>query len=152
MSKLADKESVMITAGELIRKKGSDIWMIQRDETVYAAMKMMAEKDAGALLVMGDDKIAGIISERDCVRKIDVLGRSSRETRVVAIMTEKVMYVEATQPLEEVMALMIDKNIRHMPVMDGSKLLGIISIRDVLKEVIAQQKFLISQLEHYIRG
>jgi CBS domain-containing protein len=142
----------MITAGELIRKKGSDIWVIQRDETVYAAMKLMAEKDAGALLVMGDDKIAGIISERDCVRKMDVAGRSSRETRVVAIMTEKVMYVEASQPLEEVMALMIDKNIRHMPVMDGSKLLGVISIRDVLKEVIAQQKFLISQLEHYIRG
>lgn len=142
----------MITAGELIRKKGSDIWVIQRDETVYAAMKMMAEKDAGALLVMSDDKIAGIISERDCVRKMDVVGRSSRETRVVAIMTEKVMYVEATQPLEEVMALMIDKNIRHMPVLEGQKLLGVISIRDVLKEVIAQQKFLISQLEHYIRG
>jgi CBS domain-containing protein len=142
----------MITAGELIRKKGSDIWVIQRDETVYAAMKMMAEKDAGALLVMSGDKIAGIISERDCVRKMDVVGRSSRETRVVAIMTEKVMYVEATQPLEEVMALMIDKNIRHMPVLDGQKLLGVISIRDVLKEVIAQQKFLISQLEHYIRG
>jgi CBS domain-containing protein len=142
----------MITAGELIRKKGSDIWVIQRDETVYGAMKIMAEKDVGALLVMSDDKIAGIISERDCVRKVDVLGRSSRETRVVAIMTEKVMYVEASQPLEEVMALMIDKNIRHMPVMDGSKLLGVLSIRDVLKEVIAQQKFLISQLEHYIRG
>ena len=142
----------MITAGELIRKKGSDIWVIQRDETVYAAMKMMAEKDAGALLVMSEDKISGIISERDCVRKMDIAGRSARETRVVAIMTEKVMYVEAAQPLEEVMALMIDKNIRHMPVMDGPKLLGVLSIRDVLKEVIAQQKFLISQLEHYIRG
>jgi len=142
----------MITAGELIRKKGSDIWVIQRDETVYAAMKMMAEKDAGALLVMSDDKIAGILSERDCVRKMDIAGRSARETRVVAIMTEKVMYVEASQPLEEVMALMIEKNIRHMPVMDASKLLGVLSIRDVLKEVIAQQKFLISQLEHYIRG
>jgi CBS domain-containing protein len=142
----------MITAGELIRKKGSDIWVIQRDETVYAAMKMMAEKDAGALLVMSNEKIAGIISERDCVRKMDIAGRSARETRVVAIMTEKVMYVEASQPLEEVMALMIEKNIRHMPVMDGSKLLGVLSIRDVLKEVIAQQKFLISQLEHYIRG
>lgn len=142
----------MITAGELIRKKGSDIWVIQRDETVYAAMKMMAEKDAGALLVMSDEKISGIISERDCVRKMDIVGRSARETRVVAIMTEKVMYVEASQPLEEVMALMIDKNIRHMPVMEGTRLLGVLSIRDVLKEVIAQQKFLISQLEHYIRG
>ncbi len=142
----------MITAGELIRKKGSDIWVIQRDETIYSAMKMMAEKDAGALIVMSDDKIAGIISERDCVRKVDVLSRSSRETRVVAVMTEKVMYVEAAQPLEEVMALMIDKNIRHMPVMDGSKLLGVLSMRDVMKEVITQQKFLISQLEHYIRG
>jgi CBS domain-containing protein len=142
----------MITAGELIRKKGSDIWVIPRDETVYVAMKMMAEKDAGALLVMDEDKIAGILSERDCVRKVDVVGRSSRETRVVDIMTEKVMYVEGNQPLEEVMVLMINKNFRHMPVMDGSKLLGIISMRDVLKEVIAQQKFLISQLEHYIRG
>jgi CBS domain-containing protein len=143
----------MISAGELVRKKGSDIWTIQRDETVYGAMKLMADKDAGALLVMGEgNKIAGIISERDCVRKVDVEGRSSRETRVMAIMTEKVMYVEGNQPLEEVMALMIDKNIRHMPVMDGQKLLGVISMRDVLKEVIVQQKFLISQLEHYIRG
>jgi CBS domain-containing protein len=143
----------MISAGELVRKKGSDIWAIQRDETVYGAMKLMADKDAGALLVMGEgNKIAGIISERDCVRKVDVEGRSSRETRVMAIMTEKVMYVEGNQPLEEVMALMIDKNIRHMPVMDGTKLLGVISMRDVLKEVIVQQKFLISQLEHYIRG
>ena len=143
----------MITAGELIRKKGTEIWSIQRNETVYDAMKLMSEKDTGALLVMGDEnKIAGIISERDCVRKVDVAGKSSRETRVVSIMTEKVMYVEGTQPLEEVMALMIDRNIRHMPVMDGSKLLGVISMRDVLKEVIVQQKFLISQLEHYIRG
>jgi CBS domain-containing protein len=142
----------MITAGELIRKKGSDIWVIQRDETVYDAMKLMAEKDAGALLVMDEDKIAGIVSERDCVRKLDIVDRSSRETRVVDIMTEKVMYVEGNQPLEEVMALMINKNIRHMPVMDGTTLLGVISIRDVLKEVIAQQKFLITQLEHYIRG
>jgi len=142
----------MITAGELIRKKGSDIWAIQSNETAYAAMKLMAEKNAGALLVMSDDNIVGILSERDCVRKLDVAGRSSRETRVVAIMTEKVMYVEGSQPLEEVMALMIDKNIRHMPVMAGPKLMGIISMRDVLKEVIVQQKFLISQLEHYIRG
>jgi CBS domain-containing protein len=143
----------MITAGELIRKKGAEIWSIQRNETAYDAMKLMTEKDAGALLVMGDEnKIAGIISERDCVRKVDVAGKSSRETRVASIMTEKVMYVEGSQPLEEVMALMIDRNIRHMPVMDGSKLLGIISMRDVLKEVIVQQKFLISQLEHYIHG
>ena len=142
----------MITAGELIKKKGSDIWEIERDETVYDAMKMMAEKEAGALLVIDQGKIAGIVSERDCIRKVDVLGRESRETRVVDIMTEKVMYVEAAQPLEEIMALMIDKNIRHMPVMDAGKLIGVVSIRDVLKEVIAQQKFLISQLEHYIRG
>jgi CBS domain-containing protein len=142
----------MITAGELIRKKGSDIWEIENDETIYDAMKLMAEKDAGALMVMSDGRIAGILSERDCVRKVDVVGRSSRETRVVTIMTEKVMYVEGNQPLEEVMALMIDKNIRHMPVMDGPKLLGVLSMRDVMKEVIIQQKFLISQLEHYIRG
>jgi CBS domain-containing protein len=142
----------MITAGELIRKKGSDIWEIESDETIYDAMKLMAEKDAGALMVMSDGRIAGILSERDCVRKVDVVGRSSRETRVVTIMTEKVMYVEGNQPLEEVMALMIDKNIRHMPVMDGPKLLGVLSMRDVMKEVIIQQKFLISQLEHYIRG
>lgn len=152
MSNLADEERVMITAGELIRKKGSDIWEIESDETIYDAMKLMAEKDAGALMVMSGGKIAGILSERDCVRKGDVAGRSSRETRVVTIMTEKVMYVEGNQPLEEVMALMIDKNIRHMPVMDGPKLLGVLSMRDVMKEVIIQQKFLISQLEHYIRG
>jgi CBS domain-containing protein len=142
----------MITAGELVRKKGSDIWVIIRDETIYDAMKLMAEKDAGALLVMDEDNVAGIISERDCVRKVDIAGRSSRETRVVDIMTEKVMYVEGTQTIEEVMALMINKNIRHMPVMDGTKLMGVISMRDVLKEVVVQQKFLITQLEHYISG
>jgi CBS domain-containing protein len=142
----------MITAGELVRKKGSDIWVIIRDKTIYDAMKLMAEKDAGALLVMDEDNVAGIISERDCVRKVDIAGRSSRETRVVDIMTEKVMYVEGTQTIEEVMALMINKNIRHMPVMDGTKLMGVISMRDVLKEVVVQQKFLITQLEHYISG
>ena len=91
-----------------------------------------------------------IVSERDCVRKVDILGKSAQDTTVSAIMTGKVLYVDASQSLEECMAVMIDKNIRHLPVYENGKLAGLISVRDVLKEVVDYQKFMISQLEHYI--
>jgi CBS domain-containing protein len=103
-------------------------------------------------MVVDGDNVQGILSERDCVRKVDLMGRTARETGVGEIMTSKVVYVEADQPLEECMAVMIDKGVRHLPVFDRDKLLGLISVRDVLKEVVDVQKFLISQLEHYITG
>ena len=143
----------MSTVRDMIRKKGSEVFTISPDVTVYDALANMAKHNTGALMVVGaNNKVEGILSERDCVRKVDLEGRTSKRTLVRDIMTSKVIYVEAGQPLEECMALMIDKNVRHLPVFDNSELLGLISVRDVLKEVVDVQKFMISHLEHYITG
>ncbi|MCB0118195.1 MAG: CBS domain-containing protein [Anaerolineales bacterium] len=142
----------MSTVRDMIRKKGSEVFSVSPDVTVFEVLTMMAKYNTGALVVVRSNKVEGIISERDCVRKMDLEGRSSKTTKVSEIMTSKVVYVEASQQLEECMALMIDKNIRHLPVYDGKELLGLISVRDVLKEVVDVQKFMISQLEHYITG
>jgi CBS domain-containing protein len=142
----------MSTVRDMIRKKGSEVFSILPDATIYEALDIMAKHNTGALMVVSGNKAEGILSERDCVRKVDLAGRTSKNTRVSDIMTTKVIYVEAGQQLEECMALMIDKNIRHLPVYDGGELLGLISVRDVLKEVVDVQKFMISQLEHYITG
>jgi len=142
----------MSTVRDMIRKKGSGVFTISPEMTVLDALKMMAQHNTGALMVVKDDKVEGILSERDCVRRVDLEGRTAKDTKVGEIMTSKVVYVEAGQPLEECMALMIDKNIRHLPVYDGKELLGLISVRDVLKEVVDVQKFMISQLERYITG
>lgn len=142
----------MSTVRDMIRKKGSEVFTISPEATVYEALEIMSKQNTGALMVTNGVKIDGILSERDCARKVDIAGKSSKNTKVKDIMTSKVIYVEASQPLEECMALMIDKNIRHLPVYDGKDLLGLISVRDVLKEVVDVQKFMISQLEHYITG
>lgn len=142
----------MATVRDMIRKKGSQIFSISPEATVFEVLQKMAEYNTGALLVMRGDTVEGILSERDCVRRLDLEGRTARQTKVSEIMTSRVIYVEASQPLEECMALMIDKNIRHLPVYDGGKLLGLISVRDVLKEVVDVQQFMISQLERYITG
>jgi len=135
---------------DLIYRKGSQVFSIKPNDSVFAAMKMMAENNTGALLVMEADKVEGIVSERDCVRRVDIEGKSSKDTTVSEIMTSKVLYVETSQSLDECMAVMIDKNIRHLPVYENGKLAGLISVRDVLKEVVDYQKLMISQLEHYI--
>jgi CBS domain-containing protein len=140
----------MITVRDLIRKKGGQIFSVRPDQTVLDALKLMADKNTGAVLVMDGGKVAGILSERDCVRKVDILGKTARSTSISEIMTGKVLYVEVGQSLDECMAIMIDKNIRHLPVYEAGKLVGLISVRDVLKEVVDYQKFMISQLEHYI--
>ncbi|MCE9645326.1 MAG: CBS domain-containing protein [Chloroflexi bacterium] len=142
----------MSTVRDMIRKKGSEVFSIPPDATVHEALVIMAKHNTGALMVVTGNKVEGILSERDCVRRVDLEGRTTKNTKVSEIMTSKVIYVEASQQLEECMALMIDKNIRHLPVYDGSELLGLISVRDVLKEVVDVQKFMISQLEHYITG
>lgn len=142
----------MITVREMVRKKGSEVWSVGSDSSVFEALKLMADKNAGAVMVMDDGKVAGILSERDCVRRLDLMGRASRETKVKDIMTSKVLYVEGSQSLDECVAIMIDKNIRHLPVYDDGKLAGLISVRDALKELVDHQKFMISQLEHYITG
>ena len=142
----------MINVRDLVRSKGSRVYSVAPDVDVLQALKLMAEKNTGAVLVMKADKVVGILSERDCVRKLDLAGKTAQGTRVEEIMTSDVLYVEASQSLEECMAVMIDKNIRHLPVYENGKLLGVISVRDVLKEVVDYQQFMIAQLEHYISG
>lgn len=142
----------MTTLRDVIHKKGGDIYSIQPDASVFEALKVMADKNTGALLVLAENKVAGILSERDCARRIDLHGRTARETQVKDIMTSKVLYAQASQTLEECVAIMIDKNIRHLPVFEDQELIGLISARDALKEMVDQQKFVISQLEHYITG
>lgn len=142
----------MISVREMVRKKGSEIWSVSSDTSVFEALKLMADKNAGAVMVIDNSKVVGILSERDCVRRVDLMGRTSRETKVKDIMTGKVLYVEGSQSLDECVAIMIDKNIRHLPVYDDGKLIGLISARDALKELVDYQKFMISQLEHYITG
>jgi CBS domain-containing protein len=140
----------MNNARDLIRRKGNQVFSIRPKDSVFNAMKMMAENNTGALLVMEADKVEGIISERDCIRRVDIQGKSSKDTLVSEVMTSKVLYVETSQSLDECMAVMIDKNVRHLPVYENGKLAGLISVRDVLKEVVDYQKLVISQLEHYI--
>lgn len=143
----------MIQVRDLLKtKKIQSIFSLSPNASVLDAMKSMAEYNIGAMLVMENGKIVGIVSERDIVRKVDVQGKSSAETLVRDIMTEKVLYVKPEQPLEDCMALMTEKRIRHLPVMENDCLLGVISIGDVLREMIHEQKFMIDQLEHYIRG
>jgi CBS domain-containing protein len=142
----------MHNARDLIRQKGGRVYSVKPDATVLEALRLMAEQNTGAVMVMSGDKIIGILSERDCVRKVELAGRTSAATPVQDIMTSNVLYVEAGQSIEECMVVMIEKNIRHLPVYDNGKLLGVISVRDVLKEMVDYQKFMISQLEHYISG
>jgi len=137
---------------DIIRKKGGEIFSIGPEASVFEALKMMADHNTGALLVMSAGKVDGIISERDCVRRVDLHGRTAKDTRVTDIMTSKVLYAQVNQTIEECVAIMIDKNIRHLPVFDGDELIGLISVRDALNEMVDQQKFMISQLEHYITG
>jgi CBS domain-containing protein len=142
----------MKTVRNILDSKGHDVWCIGLENTVYDALRLMAEKEVGALVVTDDEKIAGIISERDYARKIVLLGRTSPNTLVKEIMTSHVAYTQLEQPIEECMAIMTDKRIRHLPVIDGGKLVGIISIGDLVKSIIADQKFIIEQLERYITG
>lgn len=142
----------MRNARDVIRQKGSRIFSVPPDASVLQALQVMSKENTGAVMIMTGDKVVGILSERDCVRKVELEGREARGTAVQEIMTPDVLYVEAGQSVEECMALMIDKNIRHLPVYENGKLLGLISVRDVLKEVVDYQKFIIKQLEHYIAG
>jgi CBS domain-containing protein len=133
-------------------KPGQTVETVTPSTSVFDAIKLMAAKNIGALLVLEDQKIAGIITERDYARKIVLMGRSSKETPVRDIMTFPVMVVRPEQTNEECMALMTDSRLRHLPVVDQGKLIGLISIGDLVKDIISEQKFIIEQLEHYIAG
>lgn len=142
----------MITIKELLKKKSGDIWSISPQASVYQALELMAQKEVGALLVIEDDKLVGIFSERDYARKIILKGKASKETAVSELMTTSVYYVTPENTLEEAMALMTSKHIRHLPIMNQGKLSGIVTLGDVVKKIISEQKLTIDELENYVTG
>jgi CBS domain-containing protein len=142
----------MKSVRQLLQSKGSEIHAITPEARVFDALKLMAEKNVGALVVIEGGRLAGIISERDYARKVILLSKSSHDIAVREIMTAKVITVTPDQTVEDCMALMTGKRIRHLPVMEGERLSGVLSIGDLVKEVIAEQEQTIRQLESYIHS
>jgi len=143
----------MKTVADVLKSKAHQaVHTITPGALVFDALKLMADKNIGALLVMEGERIAGIITERDYARKIVLMSRSSKETPVREIMTSAVMYVRPGQTTEECMVLMTENRLRHLPVVDGNSLLGLVSIGDLVKSIISEQKFTIEQLQNYISG
>jgi len=139
----------MKTARDILQVKGHEIWSIGPDATVYEALQLMADKNAGAVLVLDDGELVGILSERDYARKVILKGRASRETPVREIMTEKVVCIHPDTLIEVCMELMTDKRIRHLPVCEDDRLVGVVSIGDVVNAIIAEQRYIISQLRAF---
>ena len=142
----------MTTVRQILDKKGPFVWSISPSAMVYDAIKLMADKNVGALIILEGDLLKGIVSERDYARKVILKGKSSKDTPVQAIMSLDVITIRPEQSIDECMALMTEKRIRHLPVLDKQKLLGMISIGDVVKAIISEQQFTIKQLENYITG
>jgi len=138
------------TIREILDNKGHQIWSVSPDTKIFEVLQLMAEKNIGALVVLNGDKLVGIISERDYARKVALKGKTSKETPVRDIMTPKVLYVTPEKTAEDCMALMIEKRIRHLPVYEQDKLIGVVSIGDVVKAVIEEKKIAIEHLENYI--
>lgn len=136
----------------ILRKKGTEVWRVPSDATVYDAMKMMADKDVGALLVMDGEHLGGLVSERDYARKVILQGRSSRETPVREIMSEPIITITPECSVDEAMRLITTNRIRHLPVVSESKVQGVISIGDLVQWISSAQDQTIEQLEHYIEG
>jgi CBS domain-containing protein len=142
----------MKAVSELLKKHDGTLWHVTPEMTVYEAVEKLAHYEAGALLVMDGDRLAGVFSERDYTRKITLQGRNSKETRVADIMTAEVITVSATTRTRECMALMSARKIRHLPVMDGERVLGMISIRDIMDDIIADHESTIASLHSYIHS
>ncbi len=142
----------MKLVSELLRAKEREIWSVKPDSSVLEALNLMADKNVGALLVFEEEKLVGIFSERDYARKVILKGKASKDTTVKEIMSSKVLYVKPEQTVEDCMALMTDKRIRHLPVLEEDQVVGVISIGDVVKAIISDKDFMIHQLESYITG
>ncbi len=142
----------MKPVSELLKNRGPSVWRIAPDATVFDALHLLAEHDVGALLVMQDDRLLGIFSERDYTRKIALQGRDSRHTTVSEVMTPNVLVVKPTTEMRDCMSLMSQRKIRHLPVMEGDKVIGMLSIRDLMNDIIADDEMTIAQLQSYIYG
>ncbi len=142
----------MTTVGNILQIKGYEVWSVPPNALVYDALKVMAEKNVGVLLVMEDRKLVGVFSERDYARKIALKGVSSHTSPVKTIMTSVVVTVRREQSIDECMALMTDKHVRHLPVVENDEVVGLISIGDVVKAMISEREHTIKQLENYITG
>jgi CBS domain-containing protein len=143
----------MRTVHDILRTKGTAVWSVSPDTTLYDALRLMAEKNIGAVLVLDEEsRVAGLLSERDYARKVDLEGRTARDTLAGDIMSERVFGVRPDQTVEDCMSIMTERHIRHLPVVDGDRVVGVISIGDVVKAVLSHQEFMIKQLENYITG
>lgn len=142
----------MATVKQLLDEKGHEVMSIGPDGSVLDAIKKMADNNVGSLIVLDGEKLAGIVTERHYARNVYLKGRSSPKTTVREIMSTRVVCVRPEQSVEECMAVMTDKAVRHLPVLDKKQVIGIISIGDLVKNIISDQKFIIEQLEHYISG
>jgi CBS domain-containing protein len=142
----------MCLVSQILQSKGHDVWFVGPQTTVFDAVKLMSEKGVGALLVMENKKMVGIITERDYARKVILAGKSSRQTPVKDVMTKRVLWVAPERTVEECMALMTDKRVRHLPVVDNTQVVGMVSIGDLVKAIIAEQQIIIDQLQNYITG
>lgn len=140
----------MIRMKDILANKGKEIWSIGPDRTVFEALELMSDKGVGALLVMDAGKVKGLFSERDYARKVALKGRLSQQTIVSEVMTDRVICTSPNDSAEECMALMTDKRIRHLPVVENNELLGLVSIGDLVKAIISEQEFTIKVLEKYI--
>jgi CBS domain-containing protein len=142
----------MRLVSQILQSKGHDVWFVGPQTTVFDAVKLMSEKGVGALLVMENKKMVGIITERDYARKVILAGKSSRQTPVKDVMTKRVLWVAPERTIEECMALMTDERVRHLPVVDNTRVVGMVSIGDLVKAIIAEQQIIIDQLQNYITG
>jgi CBS domain-containing protein len=142
----------MKTLRQILASKSGPLATVSPDDPVFHALQVMSDANVGAVLVLEGDRLVGIFSERDYARKVILRGKASKDTRVREIMTDKVLYVTPEQTVDECMAIMTEKHFRHLPILDQGKVVGIVSIGDVVKETICAQQFLIEQLEKYISG
>lgn len=142
----------MNTVKQVLRSKTIDICSISPDASVYTGLELMAEQNIGALLVLNEDKLVGIFSERDYARSVVLKGKSSKQTLVGDVMASNVVYVTPLDTVENCMALMTEKRVRHLPVLEDERLIGLVSIGDVVKQIISEQEIKIRELENYIQG